>query len=275
MTLFLVSSPIGNLSDVSARVASTLSEADTVAAEDTRHTRKLLSHLGIGAHLSALHEHNEKQRIPALVQEMREGRSVALISDAGTPCIADPGYQLVHAAVEAGIQVISIPGPSAVITALIVSGLPTDRFRFEGFLPKQPKARRVAIERLRDESATTVLFESPKRILQTLAVLDTVLLHRPLAIARELTKLHEEVLRGTAKELAEVLSQRDSIKGEITLVVGGNHAPASAEEQEIRKVANLLRSEGLSPAAVRRLGGALLGVSKKAIFDALLEENPG
>lgn len=273
MTLFLVSSPIGNLSDISERVAATLLSADIVATEDTRHTQKLLSHLDISVRLTALHEHNERKRIPTLVEAMLEGRSVALVTDAGTPCIADPGYQLVRAAAEAGIRVVPIPGPSAVISALIVSGLPTDRFRFDGFLPKQATARRAAIEALREEPATTVLFESPKRVLDTLRLIDTVLPHRSVAIARELTKLHEEVLRGTAADLLDTLSRRDSVKGEITLVVGGNREPASTEEKEIRRVAEILRAEGLSPAAVRRLGSALLGVPKKAVFEALLEDD--
>ena len=270
MTLFLVSSPIGNLSDLSERVASTLSSVEVIAAEDTRHTRKLLSHLGISAHLTALHEHNEKQRIPVLVRTMLEGKSVALISDAGTPCVADPGYQLVRAAVDAGITVTPIPGPSAVISALVVSGLPTDRFRFDGFLPKQAMARKQVVSQLIDEAATTVFFESPKRIIETLELVRAVIPNRHVAVARELTKLHEEVLRGTAEEVLAVLSERASIKGEITLVVAGNTNPATPEEQEIRRVAEVLRREGLAPAVVRRLGATLLGVPKKVVFETLL-----
>lgn len=269
MALFVVATPIGNLADASPRLIDVLSTADIVAAEDTRHTGKLLKVLGISARLEALHEHNEARRTPGLVDALKDGKQVALVSDAGTPCVNDPGFHLITSAIDAGIQVVPIPGPSAILAALVASGLPPDRFRFEGFLPRKPGQRAVCIDALDDQEATTLFFESPRRIVASLRALAERLPERRVAVCRELTKLHEEVLRGTACEVADTLSERDSVKGEITLVVAGRDEARSAEGAEIRRYVDVLRDEGLAPAQVRSAVAKLLGVGKKAVFEVM------
>ena len=219
-TLFLVATPIGNLEDVSARALRVLREVDLVAAEDTRHTRRLLQHFGIEARVVSLHEHNERARATSLVERVRGGESVALVTDAGSPGIADPGFPVVRAAVAEGVRVESIPGPSAVIAALQVSGLPTDAFLFAGFLPPRGAARRRRLEELSRLRETVVVFESPHRIEACLADLETVWAQRPIALVRELTKVHEQVLRGTPREVREAL-RAEWRRGEMVLVLGG------------------------------------------------------
>lgn len=219
-TLYLVATPIGNLEDVTARALRVLREADLVAAEDTRHTRRLLEHFGITAKLVSLFEHNERSRSGMLVGKLRDGASVAIVTDAGSPGIADPGYPVVRAAVAEGFRVESVPGPSAVIAALQVSGLPTDAFAFVGFLPVKPGARRRALEELHERRETIVAFESPHRIERCLADLEEVWGERPMALARELTKVHEQVLRGSAREVRAALRE-DQRRGEMVLVLGG------------------------------------------------------
>ena len=219
-TLFLVATPIGNLEDVSARALRVLREVDLVAAEDTRHTRRLLQHFGIEARVVSLHEHNERARATSLVERVRGGESVALVTDAGSPGIADPGFPVVRAAVAEGVRVESIPGPSAVIAALQVSGLPTDAFLFAGFLPPRGAARRWRLEELSRLRETVVVFESPHRIEACLADLETVWAQRPIALVRELTKVHEQVLRGTPREVREAL-RAEWRRGEMVLVLGG------------------------------------------------------
>ena len=219
-TLFLVATPIGNLEDVSARALRVLREVDLVAAEDTRHTRRLLQHFGIEARVVSLHEHNERARATSLVERVRGGESVALVTDAGSPGIADPGFPVVRAAVAEGVRVESIPGPSAVIAALQVSGLPTDAFLFAGFLPPRGAARRRRLEELSRLRETVVVFESPHRIEACLADLEAVWAQRPIALVRELTKVHEQVLRGTPREVREAL-RAEWRRGEMVLVLGG------------------------------------------------------
>lgn len=219
-TLYLVATPIGNLEDVTTRALRVLREVDLVAAEDTRHTRRLLEHFGIAARLVSLFEHNERSRSGMLVEKLLGGESVAIVTDAGSPGIADPGYPVVRAAVAEGLRVESVPGPSAVIAALQVSGLPTDAFAFVGFLPVKPGARRRALEELHERRETIVAFESPHRIERCLADLEAVWGERPMALARELTKVHEQVLRGSAREVRAALRE-DQKRGEIVLVLGG------------------------------------------------------
>lgn len=219
-TLFLVATPIGNLEDITRRAVRVLAEAGVVAAEDTRRTRRLLDHLGITARLLSLFEHNEKSRIPELLDRLRSGEDVAMVTDAGSPGISDPGFPLVRAAVEAGLRVESVPGPSSVIAALQISGLPTDAFMFAGFLPPKREARRKRLVELHERRETIVVFESPYRIEATLAELEEVWGERPIALARELTKLHEQVLRGTAAEVRSAL-RADQRRGEMVLVLGG------------------------------------------------------
>lgn len=219
-TLYLVATPIGNLEDITQRALRVLSEVDVIAAEDTRHTRRLLAHYGITARLTPLFEHNERARTPGLIDRLRAGESVAIVTDAGSPGIADPGYPVVRAAVEAGIRVESLPGPSAAIAALQTSGLPTDAFTFVGFLPPKSAARRRRLEELRERPETLIAFESPHRIEACLEDLEAVWTDRPIALARELTKTFEEVLRGTAAEVRAALVPAKR-RGEMVLVLGG------------------------------------------------------
>jgi len=218
--LYLVATPIGNLEDITQRAVRVLGEAAVVAAEDTRRTRRLLDHLGIRASLVSLFEHNERARAGALLRRLRAGERIALVTDAGSPGISDPGFPLVRAALAEGIRVESVPGPSAVITALQVSGLPTDAFTFVGFLPVKAGARRRVLEELRERRETVIAFESPHRIDGCLADLEVVWGERPIALARELTKIHEDVLRGTARQVRAALTP-ESRRGEMVLVLGG------------------------------------------------------
>lgn len=219
-TLYLVATPIGNLGDITRRALDVLSEVDLIAAEDTRRTRRLLEHFGIEAQVTKLFEHNERARTPGLLRKLAEGAAIAVVTDAGSPGVSDPGYPLVRAAVEAGRRVESIPGPSAVIAALQVSGLPTDAFTFAGFLPPRSGARRRRLESLSGRRETVVVFESPHRIERCLEDLDAVWGDRPIALARELTKAHEQVLRGTARDVRAALTA-DKRRGEMVLVLSG------------------------------------------------------
>ncbi len=216
--LYLVATPIGNLEDITLRALRILKEADLVAAEDTRHSSKLFRHFGIETPLTSFFEHNEAEKGEQLLTALREGRAVALISDAGTPAIADPGFILVRRCREEGIPVIAVPGPSAVITALSSSGLPTDRFAFEGFLPSRPAARRKILNALAGESRTLIFYETPHRLLSALRDMSEIFgEERLVAVARELTKLHEELFLGTAGEALEHFG-KDKIRGEIVLL---------------------------------------------------------
>ncbi|OGF18274.1 MAG: 16S rRNA (cytidine(1402)-2'-O)-methyltransferase [Candidatus Eisenbacteria bacterium RBG_16_71_46] len=219
-TLYLVATPIGNLEDITQRALRILSEVQVVAAEDTRRTRRLLEHFGLSVPVVSLFEHNERSRTPGLVGRLLEGDSVAAVTDAGSPGVSDPGYPLVRAAIEAGLRVESIPGPSAVIAALQVSGLPTDAFTFVGFLPVRGSARRRRLEEIAERRETLVVFESPHRIDACLADLEQLWGERPIALARELTKTFEEVLRGSAREVRAALAP-DKRRGEMVLVLGG------------------------------------------------------
>src|SRR5512138_111506 len=202
-TLYIIATPIGNLEDITYRAVRTLKEVDLIAAEDTRHSRKLLSHFGIGTPLTAYHDHNERLKSDYLLNQLREGRNLALITDAGTPCIADPGYRIVQAAVAAGIRVVPIPGPSAVMAALSAAGLPTDRFAFEGFLPPRQGKRRARLAELVTEERVLIFYEAPHRLSATLADMLAVLGSRQAVVARELTKIHEEFRHGTVSELID------------------------------------------------------------------------
>ncbi|MGH2757834.1 MAG: 16S rRNA (cytidine(1402)-2'-O)-methyltransferase [Actinomycetota bacterium] len=272
--LLLCGTPIGNLEDISMRALRVLGEADVIACEDTRRTRKLLSHYGISARsLTVYNEANERRKATELVGMMGRGKVVVLVSDAGMPGLSDPGYRLVKAAVEEGIPVEVVPGPSAVVSALAVSGLPPGRFVFEGFLSKKPGDRRRRIEELVAERRTIVIFESPHRIEETLADLATGLGDRPAVLARELTKMHEEVRRGTLSELlASVIS--DPPRGEIVIVVeGAIHGFAEVvEPEELARRAKELMDSGIARSEALGRVARDLGVRKREVFDALLEE---
>ena len=218
-TLHIVATPIGNLEDITYRAVRILGEVDIIACEDTRQTRKLLERYGISKPLVSYHEHNEAARSEELLGDLLAGKSIALVSDAGTPLIADPGYRLVERAREQGVAVSPIPGPSALLAALSASGLPTDSFHFSGFLPYKKGRRRRLLEQLKSLASTLVFYETPHRILETLEDVAEVLGPRQVVLAREITKLHEEFLRGTAAELRDALRTRPSIKGEFTLMI--------------------------------------------------------
>ncbi len=219
-TLYVCPTPIGNLEDITLRVLDTLRRVDFIAAEDTRHTRKLLSHFSISRPLESCHGHNERSRMGKIVGRLAGGESAALVSDSGTPGIADPGHRLIVACVEAGVAVEVLPGPSALVTALVASGLPTDRFVFLGWPPRKSGARRRWIEEFSTAGETAVLYESPHRIIALMEELAACLPERPVALARELSKKFEEVRRGTAAEVADSVKARPP-KGEMVVVVGG------------------------------------------------------
>ena len=246
--LYLVATPIGNLEDITLRALRVLRQADLIACEDTRQTRKLLDHYGISRPLVSYHEHNERRRAKELLARLETGASVALVSDAGTPLISDPGYRLVEAARDAGIAVVPVPGPSAVVAALTASGLPADTFHFAGFLPARRSERLRTLASLRNEPATLVFYEAPHRILDTLADVEETFGPRRMVLARELTKIHEEFLRGTAAQIRQVLSERPSIRGEITLVVEGapSQTPTPAGEAELLAAVLERQRQGLS-----------------------------
>lgn len=265
-TLYVVATPIGNLEDITLRALRVLREASVVAAEDTRHTRKLLTHHGVSARLLSLHEHNETARVPELLDRLRAGESIALVSDAGTPGLSDPGTSLVAAAAAAHIPVVPIPGPSALVAALVTSGLATAPMTFLGFLPAAPAERRRALEGARAVRHTLVLYEAPHRLRRTLAAMCEVWGDRRAAVARELTKVHEEVFRGRLREALEHFSQTPP-RGEFTLVVEGaaadveasdGPAPSSAHAEDAARAAlRAALSEGQAPfQAVRRAARA-------------------
>ncbi len=219
--LFVVSTPIGNLEDITLRALNSLKEVDVIAAEDTRHVRKLLSHYGISKKVVGYYQNREESRSFKLLKILDSGLSVALVSDAGTPGISDPGFVLIREAIASGIKIIPIPGVSSAITALSVAGLPTDRFVFEGFLPRKKSKRLKRWVALAEEERTIILFESPYRVLKTLKELSEIFQDRNIVVAREITKIFEEFLRGTITEVLEKLSERKKIKGEFTLILEG------------------------------------------------------
>ena len=266
--LQVIATPIGNLADLSARAREALLSADVIAAEDTRHTRVLLSALGIAKPLVSLHEHNESQRTPQLLVRLAAGETVALVSDAGTPLLSDPGFELVQRAAQAGHDVQVIPGPSAITAALAVAGLPTARFCFEGFLPARAHERRAALAALAREPRTLVLFEAPHRILATLTDMAAEFgAERPAVVARELTKAHETVYRGTLRELlARAQAEENLRRGEITLVVQGAAAAANAVDQTLlRRAVDLLAKE-LPPGRAAAIAAQLTGATRAAAY---------
>lgn len=220
-TLYVVSTPIGNLEDITLRALRILKEVAIIAAEDTRHTQKLLSHFDIHTTLTSYHDFNKEEKTPVLLSKMAEGASIAIVSDAGTPTLSDPGFYLIREAIRAGLPVSPIPGPAAALAALAVSGLPPDRFVFEGFLPKKKGARARRLEQLKPDPRTLIFYESPFRIVGLLEEIKTILGDRPVVVAREITKMFEEFIRGTVTEVLEKIGKK-TMKGEITLVVGGN-----------------------------------------------------
>ena len=219
--LYIVSTPIGNLSDITFRAVQILKCADIIACEDTRHTKKILNHYSIRKNLTSYHEHNENSMSKKLLKDLIKGKNVALVADAGTPCISDPGYKIVRLAIENDIKIVTIPGASSVISALTLSGLPTDSFSFLGFVPRTKKNITTLVDSIKFLRCTLIFFESPKRIRRTLSYFLDSLGNRNAAVCRELTKLHEEVIRGTLEEISQKIEKKDSVKGEICLVIEG------------------------------------------------------
>ncbi|MCS6925103.1 MAG: 16S rRNA (cytidine(1402)-2'-O)-methyltransferase, partial [Candidatus Binatia bacterium] len=238
--LYVVATPIGNLEDITLRALRVLKEVDLIAAEDTRRTKKLLAHYGITTRLTSYYDQIEARKAPTLIAALQAGQSIALVSDAGTPGVADPGYRLVKGAIAAGIPVVPVPGPSALVALLSIGGLPTDRFVFEGFLPAKKSQREKALQRLREEERTLVFFEAPHRLMAMLSDLERICGDRQVVVGRELTKMFEEVVRGRVSEVRARLRGRP-IKGEVALLVAGQETAAGAEEEgplaeEIRRL---------------------------------------
>ncbi len=272
--LFVVATPIGNLEDISPRALRVLGEAGLVAAEDTRHSKRLLDHFAIGTPLISYHEHNETQRTERLLGELRSGRDVALVTDAGTPCVSDPGYRIVRAAHDHGIPVVCVPGPSAAIAALSVSGLPNGHVVFRGFFPRKAGEGRKALAQVRGSGATYVFFESPNRLVATLKRVAEELPQAAVCVARELTKVFEEVASGTASELAEHFGA-GRVRGECVVLIHASEEEADTHEytpEELRNlVEEMMAREGLSCRdAVRRVA-AELSVPRKAVYAATVK----
>jgi len=269
--LYVVGTPIGNLGDISARALEVLQSVDLIAAEDTRHTRGLLQHFGINKPMLAVHDHNENSQVPQLVSRLLDGERVALVSDAGTPLISDPGFPLVRACREAGVAVVAIPGPSALIAALSVAGLPTDRFRFEGFLPRKRAARRELLSGMVEETATLVFYEASHRVLETLQDMQHVFGGGRFAVlARELTKLHETVLSGGLGELSKLVSgDSNQRKGEFVLMLAGAPAREVESSAELDRYLEILLGE-LPLKQAAGIAAQLLGVKKNAVYQRAL-----
>ncbi|HMD33287.1 MAG TPA: 16S rRNA (cytidine(1402)-2'-O)-methyltransferase [Candidatus Acidoferrales bacterium] len=280
-SLYLVATPIGNLEDISLRALRILREARWVACEDTRHTGKLLRHHGITTRMVSYHDHNEQERSRELVAALARGEDVALVSDAGTPLVSDPGFRLVRAAIDGGIRVVPLPGPSAVLAALAAAGLPCEEFLYAGFLPARRGERRRALERLRAEPRTIVLFEAPHRLAGSLADAAELLGARPAAVGRELTKVYEEMRRGRLDELAAHYAGARA-RGEITLVIGpadgaavsaeaGGPSPATGTSLAER-VAEIMNAEGLARNAALKRAAHERGMTRREAYNRLLSE---
>jgi 16S rRNA (cytidine1402-2'-O)-methyltransferase len=263
--LYIVPTPIGNLEDVTFRAVRVLKEVDLIAAEDTRHSQVLLNHYGIRTPVTSYHEHNERSKARELVEQLRQGTSLALLTDAGTPMISDPGYRLVIEAIRAGVQVIPLPGPSAVTAALSAAGLPTDRFGFEGFLPAKKNERRSALEALKEDTRTLIFYEAPHRLMETLADMTEIFGNREVAIGREISKVHEEFLRGAIREILVTLEQQN-VRGEITLVVKGATSGAPVSEEGVISEIRQLAENGMRVKEISELVGAHHGISKREVY---------
>jgi len=270
-TLYVVATPIGNLEDISYRAVRVLKEADLIACEDTRHTAKLLQHYGIDKPTVSYHEHNEAARAEELVTKLEQGLNVAQVSDAGMPGISDPGYRVIHLAIERVIQVVPIPGPSAVVAALAASGLPTDSFQFLGFLPARTGERRTLLESVGNAQQTTVVYEAPHRIAETMKdIVELLGAERPVVVARELTKVHEEFIRGSAAEVLQRVQQHE-LKGEMTLLIGtgAGAAPTAGAKDIGRRLAEIMQEQKLDENAALKVVAKEQGISKSEAYREL------
>ncbi len=270
--LYIVATPIGNLGDISERAIEILKQVDLIAAEDTRHSKTLLERFGIKTKICAYHEHNEEKVTQQLIQQILGGESIALISDAGTPLINDPGYKLVVAAHDNNIQVVPIPGPSAIITALSASGLPTNKFIFEGYLPAKSEARKTRLNELKNESRTLVFYEAPHRIVESVKIMQEIFgAERRVTIARELTKQFEQIVRDNFSEINEKLeSEEIKIKGEFVVIVEGTQEVSASDEEVLR--INQILSEKLPPKDAAGLTAKITGKKKNEIYQLALNE---
>jgi 16S rRNA (cytidine1402-2'-O)-methyltransferase len=275
-TLYLVATPIGNLADITHRALQILRDVDLIACEDTRHTRKLLQHYGIDTKTISYHEHNEQQRAGELIELIKQGSDVAIVSDAGTPSISDPGFRLVRAAVEQNIGIVPLPGPSALISALIAAGLPTDQFFFGGFLPARSSARRARFDELRSIPGTLIFYEAPHRLATSLRDAHEILGEREAVVARELTKLHEEIRRGRLSELAEHYSSSEQPRGEIVLLIDrtvlDDAAARSEKPASIAALVKQFETDGLDHRAALKKAARELGLSRAEAYRRLIAE---
>jgi len=271
--LYLVATPIGNLEDITLRALRVLKEADLIAWEDTRQTQKLLNHYSVSTRTVSYHEHNEMTRARELVLELERGARVALVTDAGMPGISDPGFRLISLAIRHHVQVVPIPGPSAFLAALVASGLPTDSFRFSGFLPQKSGQRRQLLESIKESPRTQVFYEAPHRVKEALEDIVEILGgERSLVIAREVTKVHEEFLRGRAGEILQILNSRDEIKGEITLLIGKAEESATKVEPRAtvrQRLEQIMAEEKLDEKAALKRIAREMGVSKSRAYREL------
>jgi len=271
-TLYLVATPIGNLADITHRALQILKDVDLIACEDTRHTHKLLQHYGITTKTVSYHEHNEQQRTPQLVDQLKQGSDIAVVSDAGTPSISDPGYRLVRAAIENDVAVVPVPGPSALISALIAAGLPTDEFFFAGFLPSRTNARRTRLSELRTVPGTLIFYEAPHRLATTLKDAYEILGERDAVVARELTKLHEEIKRGRLSDLASYFEDGGKARGEIVLLIDRNVIADTTvkTESSIAALVDRFEEEGMDHRAALKKAARELGLSRAEAYRKLL-----
>jgi 16S rRNA (cytidine1402-2'-O)-methyltransferase len=272
-TLYLVATPIGNLADITQRALQILNDVDLIACEDTRHTHKLLNHYGLSTNTISYHEHNEQKRATELIDRLKQGTNIAVVSDAGTPSISDPGFRLVRAAIENDIKIVPIPGPSALITALIAAGLPTDEFFFAGFLPARANARRTRLSELQSVPGTLIFYEAPHRLAQTLKDAYEILGEREAVVARELTKLHEEIRRGRLSELTTDYTEKTDARGEIVVLIDRNVIGAAATETvSVATLVNQYEQDGLDHRAALKKAARELGLSRAEAYRKLLSE---
>jgi len=270
-TLYLVATPIGNLSDITHRALQVLRDVDLIACEDTRHTQKLLNHYGISKKTISYHEHNEQQRAVQLVDQLKQGLNIAVVSDAGTPSISDPGFRLVRAAIESEVPIVPVPGPSALISALIAAGLPTDEFFFAGFLPAKSNARRARLSELQAVPGTLIFYEAPHRLAATLKDAFEILGERDAVVARELTKVHEEIRRGRLSELGDHYEREDP-RGEIVVLIDRNTISAAKPQLAIATLVDQFEQEGLDQRAALKKAARELGLSRAEAYRKLISE---
>lgn len=270
--LYVVATPIGNLEDITLRALRVLKEVDLIAAEDTRHTQNLLNHYDIRTPLTSYHEHNERTKARPLVERLLQGQNIALVTDAGVPAISDPGYRVIVEAIKAGIQVTPIPGASALTAVLSACGLPTDRFVFESFLPAKSKLRRDRLAALRDEKRTIVCFEAPHRLLESLRDIHELLGDREVVVAREVSKVYEEFLRGLAGELIDKLAGRE-IRGELTIVIKGSAGESPVSEALLKADIRKLKSGGMRVKEIAEVLAEKHSLAKREVYRMVLKDD--